>query len=259
MCLVATCTYTPGDIDAVSGNMVQAVTVSAAPFISLKGGEYEGLLQTVLQHMASILHFEYDIKEQKDGRYQGMIEDVEAGRADLAVGDITINPPRLLRVDFTQPIMTGATVVLVHSQAEANSIEDLVEQGYTFMVMGGGATDNMLRMSTDPTILKINQQKEPMSSMADAMDALVGDPTARMALVREQMHRNQFVCGLKVVGGPLNTVSHGFAVGKGKATKTASGRVVEVRTLLDYAISKLKTEGTLDRLMDKYWPEHCED
>merc|ERR1712098_812810 len=65
--------------------------------------------------------------------------------------------------------------------------------------------------------IKINQQKEPMSSMADAMDALLGDPSAKMALVREQMHRNQFVCGLKTVGGPLNTVSHGFAVGKGKA------------------------------------------
>merc|ERR1712098_942146 len=95
--------------------------------------------------------------------------------------------------------------------------------------------------------IKINQQKEPMSSMADAMDALLGDPSAKMALVREQMHRNQFVCGLKTVGGPMGTVSHGFAVGKGKATKTTSGRVVEVRTLLDYAVSKLKTEGTLDR------------
>lgn len=85
-------------------------------------GKFEGYVVDLMDEISSILNFTYEIKPSPDGRYgfydvnrkawNGMIGDLINGKADMAVGDITITEERLSAVDFSIPFMSGGIGML---------------------------------------------------------------------------------------------------------------------------------------------------
>ena len=100
------------------------------PFLMLKeksetlvgNARYEGYSVDLIEEISQILGFNYTIKLVEDGKYgsfnketgkwNGMIGELQAQKADLVVADITITYEREQGVDFTMPFMNLGVTIL---------------------------------------------------------------------------------------------------------------------------------------------------
>lgn len=87
-------------------------TIIGAPYaIKEAGGNFSGYVPELMEKIAGLLEFQYEIKEVSDGKYgspdnetgqwNGMIGEVMSGVADLAAADLSISFNRQSAVDFT--------------------------------------------------------------------------------------------------------------------------------------------------------------
>lgn len=108
--------------------------VISAPFFMIKpeskyksgNSRYEGYAIDLLDQLARMLGFEYELKESDDGSYgvydyrtrkwNGLINEIITGRADLAIGDLSITSKREDVVDFTLPFMSTGISILYRKQ-----------------------------------------------------------------------------------------------------------------------------------------------
>nr|CAG4638241.1 EOG090X00ST [Cyclestheria hislopi] len=91
--------------------------------VPLKGNDqFHGFCVDIIEEMSRMLGFKYVFKVVEDsnygsidsttGEWNGMIRELMDGKADLAIGDITISFQREQVVDFTMPFMhTGITIL----------------------------------------------------------------------------------------------------------------------------------------------------
>merc|ERR1712200_19147 len=89
---------------------------------------------------------------------------------NLAVPDLTITPERLLMADFTQPILTGGLVAITNARAQEHSVGELIENGYTFLVVQGGSTHRMVTTSSNPTLARINALRKDVRSIPEGKE-----------------------------------------------------------------------------------------
>uniref|UniRef100_A0A1I7UJL3 Glutamate receptor n=1 Tax=Caenorhabditis tropicalis TaxID=1561998 RepID=A0A1I7UJL3_9PELO len=86
-----------------------------APFVMMtSNGSYEGYCIDLLHKIANILKFTYTIQKVRDnaygskesnGKWSGMVGELQRGDADLAVASLTISYGRSEVIDFTVPYM----------------------------------------------------------------------------------------------------------------------------------------------------------
>ncbi|KAG1662348.1 Glutamate receptor ionotropic, kainate 2 [Nymphon striatum] len=110
--------------------IVYIYMVSNQPYIMVKesateltgNARYEGYCIDLLDEIAKKLKFKFEIhineekkpgkKDNKTGKWNGMIGELMRGEADLAVGDLTITFEREEAVDFTMPFMNLGISIL---------------------------------------------------------------------------------------------------------------------------------------------------
>ncbi|XP_023331265.1 probable glutamate receptor isoform X1 [Eurytemora carolleeae] len=256
LCLVVTCNYNnkifpPRSLlQKMSGN-----------------DKFEGFIPDMMKEMTKILGIEFSINVVKDARYglcnngncTGMIGEILRGEAELAIADLTVAPKRVLTVDFTQPFMTGGVTVLVNNpDPNLNTLEDLLEHGYSFLCVGGGSTENFLKSSRVSIHEKIANSLETITNFNEGFERVLksGEKIAVLAELSTAKYHASEHCSLKIIGEPLNSVGYGIAMAKGIAVRTNEG-VFEVRTLLDHAILQMRYDSTLELLQSKWWPKKC--
>jgi hypothetical protein len=95
---------------------------------SERGGRgYEGFAIDLVNHLATSIGFNYTINissgygsKNSDGTWNGMIGDVLEGKADMALGDLTINSEREEVVDFSMPFLDlGISILYVASPSKS--------------------------------------------------------------------------------------------------------------------------------------------
>jgi len=92
------------------------------------GLAYEGFAIDLMGEVARIVGFNFSLilaggygsRNREDGTWSGMIGDVVSGRADLAVGDLTINSEREEAVDFSMPFLDlGISILYVATPSKS--------------------------------------------------------------------------------------------------------------------------------------------
>lgn len=83
---------------------------------------YEGYAIDLIDELSKIVGFDYEFKEVDDGKYgkynettkewNGLIQEVMVGKADLAIADLSITSSREDAVDFTLPFMSTGISIL---------------------------------------------------------------------------------------------------------------------------------------------------
>lgn len=117
-------------IQSLKNKTLVVTTLLNAPYSILKKDEngvlvgnnrYEGYCIDLIHEISKILEFKYMIKEVEDktygkrnehGEWNGMIRELIDGKADLAIGDLTITYEREEAVDFTMPFMNLGISIL---------------------------------------------------------------------------------------------------------------------------------------------------
>ncbi|XP_046988610.1 glutamate receptor ionotropic, kainate 2-like [Schistocerca americana] len=91
---------------------------------------YEGYSMDLITQIAEILNFTFEFKLAPDGQYgnrnektgtwNGLVGELIAGRADLAICDLTITEERQSAVDFTMPFMNLGISILYSKSEKAD-------------------------------------------------------------------------------------------------------------------------------------------
>ncbi|KAG5280252.1 hypothetical protein AALO_G00086850 [Alosa alosa] len=126
--------------NGMQGVTVKVVTVLEDPFVMVAENilgqpkRYKGFSIDVLDALAKILGFKYEIYQVSDGKYgsqmpngtwNGMIGELINKRADLAVSAITITPERENVVDFSKRYMDYSVGILLRKPEEKINIFSL--------------------------------------------------------------------------------------------------------------------------------------
>ncbi|XP_046561718.1 probable glutamate receptor [Haliotis rubra] len=97
-------------------------SILSDPYVMKKDGEgYKGFLVDVLDKVAELVGFKYNIRLSKDGKYgsygngqwSGMIGEVVRREANIGLGDVTITRERERVVDFSKPYLSQTLRLLV--------------------------------------------------------------------------------------------------------------------------------------------------
>ncbi|XP_078736606.1 glutamate receptor ionotropic, kainate 2-like [Lampetra fluviatilis] len=123
--------------DALSNRMLIVTTILEEPYTTfrrsdtpLEGNErFEGYCIDLLQELAAILRFNYEIRlvpdekygsPDNDGQWNGLVRELMDHKADLAVAPLTINYMREKVIDFSKPFMTLGISILYRKQNGTN-------------------------------------------------------------------------------------------------------------------------------------------
>ncbi|XP_037697679.1 glutamate receptor ionotropic, kainate 4 isoform X2 [Choloepus didactylus] len=121
--------YTSNISDSLFNTTLVVTTILENPYLMLKGNHqemegndrYEGFCVDMLKELAEILRFNYKIRLVGDGVYgvpeangtwTGMVGELIARKADLAVAGLTITAEREKVIDFSKPFMTLGISIL---------------------------------------------------------------------------------------------------------------------------------------------------
>ncbi|XP_046561714.1 glutamate receptor 4-like isoform X2 [Haliotis rubra] len=97
-------------------------SILSKPYVMKKDGDgYKGFLVDVLDKVAELVGFKYNIRLSKDGQYgsynngqwSGMIGEVVRREANIGLGDVIITRERERVVDFSKPYLTQTLRLLV--------------------------------------------------------------------------------------------------------------------------------------------------
>ncbi|XP_077653877.1 glutamate receptor ionotropic, kainate 4 isoform X2 [Urocitellus parryii] len=121
--------YASNSSDSLFNTTLVVTTILENPYLMLKGNHqemegndrYEGFCVDMLKELAEILRFNYKIRLVGDGVYgvpeangtwTGMVGELIARKADLAVAGLTITAEREKVIDFSKPFMTLGISIL---------------------------------------------------------------------------------------------------------------------------------------------------
>lgn len=150
-----------------------------APF-SLLGGKpegpvlYQGLAPTLARAFARDrgLDIEFVLF-----RWPDLLEDLDAGRFDVAMSGVTVRPERSLRGRFSLPITTSGALVLVPDASPFVTIEELDEKQFQIAVNGGGHLERVSQKHFKKArILPMSENQEVIQALAQGrVDAAITD------------------------------------------------------------------------------------
>ncbi|KAH7947779.1 hypothetical protein HPB52_015796 [Rhipicephalus sanguineus] len=111
--------------DGEEDEVLRVLSVPVSPFMIVKEVDgkavYSGFCVDLLDKLSAELDFKYELHVLADdargrpndtGHWDGMIGEVIAGKADLALADLTITEMRERVIDFTLPYMTAGLVAV---------------------------------------------------------------------------------------------------------------------------------------------------
>ncbi|KAK8765451.1 hypothetical protein V5799_031941 [Amblyomma americanum] len=124
------------DENSLENRTIVITTILSPPFVMLKEGaenlegndRFEGFCVAMIERVAQILGFRYRLDivadgrfgtEPEPGRWNGMIGELLAGKADMALAPLTMTSRRSTVLDFTAPFMTLGIGLLHARQDEA--------------------------------------------------------------------------------------------------------------------------------------------
>ena len=169
--------------------------------------------------------------------FKGLIPALVSKRADLAMSAIYITDERRKVVDFSDPYFAGGLVVLTTKAGTIKSLKDLDGKKVTVQVgtkSVGYLKDNYPKV--ERVEVEKNQEMFNLVEIGRADAAVTGKPAAKVfAQAKSALH---------VLSEQLTTEDYGIAVRKDAP---------EIRDAVNAALKKIKTDGTYDKLINKWF------
>ncbi|XP_021345787.1 glutamate receptor 4-like [Mizuhopecten yessoensis] len=140
------------DQGSIFDNVLKVVVVIEEPFVIRREGRnghsyegndrYEGFTIDILKELAKVLQLKYEIyespnnvygSENANGSWNGMVEEVLSGRANLGMGAISITSSREKVIDFSLGVISTGVNMLIKKPKEAKNIFQFMEPFSLFL------------------------------------------------------------------------------------------------------------------------------
>lgn len=211
------------------------------PLITYVSGKPTGFEYEVLEAIAAKQGFalQYDVSTRPQ-----LLASVEQGKADLAIGAITINDERKQQVDFSDPVLDYTTAILVDKDlANAKSFADLrgkkvaSRKGTVYEQM---AIEQLANEKGDNIHYYDSAWLQVKSVLNQTDEVVLGDSHILEYYVKQ--HGKDKVAFVQNI--PFPKESYGFAVKKGNT---------ELQKQLNDGLAAIKADGTYGRIYQTYW------
>jgi len=213
--------------------LVMATNAEFPPFEFYDGDKIVGIDVEFAQAIAEKLGKQLEVT---DMAFDSIIPAVQSGKADFGAAGMTVTEDRLTQVDFSDPYFNSVQVIIVgEDNSDINGPDDL--QGKTIGVVLGFTGDLFATEDFgEDHIQRFNKGFEAVQALAQGkIDAVIID----------EQPAKQFVsstAGLRIVSAKYAEEAYAMCFPKGS----------DLVAKFNQAIQELKTDGTFDRIVNKY-------
>ncbi|MFS0822508.1 transporter substrate-binding domain-containing protein [Bacillus sp. 1P02SD] len=173
---------------------------------------------------------------QKRFKFNSIVEGVKTGRFDAAVASHTITDERAEHVNFSTPYYYSGPQIFVRPDSDVQSLEDLkdleiaVSKGSTYAQTAQEVTGNVIQYDSDVTALE--------ALAIGKHDAVITD----------------FLTGKEGIGNGLDIEGKDI-LGLSEQAIAVSKENEELLKKINEALEKLRKDGTLKKISEKYFKE----
>lgn len=219
------------------GSLTVCSDVPYAPFEIEKGGDYTGFDIDLMTEIANGLGLDLVVKDIGfDGLQSGAA--LAAGQCDIGASAMTITEEREKNLDFSEPYYDSLQTLLVPTDSQIKSIDDLagkkvgIQQGTTGAAYAKENVPEGTKLVTFPSDAELYQ-----SIKSGGIDAVLQDIPVNVAHTESG--------DFEIVQEFDTNEKYGFAV-----KEEGSEALLEA---VNEQLAKLKDDGTYDELYDKYF------
>lgn len=204
------------------------------PFEFTQGGEIVGFDIDLAREIAKDQGKELKIEEMA---FDGLIASLQAGRIDMAVAGMSVTPDRQKNVNFSDAYYQASQMIIVRqNESEISGRDDLY--GKKIGVQLGTTGDNLA--DEIPNITKVQFPAVPavlQELSSGRIDAVILDDTPAKRYLANRTD-------LRLLDEKLSEESYAIAIHKDD---------IELLSKVNQTLARIKTDGTYEELMDKYF------
>ena len=244
-CVLSACSGPAGngnEGDGSAGTAKKTLTVAmelAYPPFETKdaAGNPSGLSVDFITQFADTYGYEINIENTA---WDGLITSLQTGLADCVISSMTVTEERAQQVDFSDPYAVAQLALLTNINSGIVSFDDLNQEGRSLAVKTGSTGDVFATKNLPNTeIIRLADESACVTEVIQGKaDAFIYD---QLTIYRNQISNPGTTSAVFI---PFQDPEHwGVAVQKGNS---------ELLAELNEFIATSKTDGTFDRLTEKY-------
>lgn len=220
--------------------LTMATNATFPPYEYVEGGEIVGIDAEIADAIAKELGMELEIA---DVEFDSIVAGVQSGKYDMGMAGMTVDPERQKSVNFSDSYATGVQVVIVKEGSPIQTVDDLSSETKIGVQQGTTGAQYAADDYGQDAVVNFNKG-------ADAVQALVTDKVDCVIIDREPA--KSFVAaneGLKILETEYAVEDYAICVAKDNE---------ELLDKINDALAKLKENGTIDKIIQKYIPSDGE-
>ena len=234
--MLAGCGSSSGD----ENTLVMATNATFPPYEYVEGDEIVGIDPEIAAAIANELGMELEIE---DVDFDSIVAGVASGKYDMGMAGMTVDPDRLESVNFSDSYATGIQSIIVKEGSPIQSADDLSSSTKIGVQQGTTGAQYAADDYGQDAVVNFNKG-------ADAVQALVTDKVDCVIIDNEPA--KSFVeanPGLKILDTEYAVEDYAICVAKDND---------ELLDKINDALAKLKEDGTVDEIINKYIPSDGE-
>ena len=229
-----------GSRSSHENTLVMATNATFPPYEYVEGDEIVGIDPEIAAAIAEELGMELQIE---DVEFDSIVAGVASGKYDMGMAGMTVDPERLESVNFSDSYATGIQSIIVKEGSPIQSVDDLSSSTKIGVQQGTTGAQYAADDYGQDAVVNFNKG-------ADAVQALVTDKVDCVIIDNEPA--KSFVeanPGLKILDTEYAVEDYAICVAKDND---------ELLDKINDALAKLKKDGTLDEIINKYIPSDGE-
>ena len=229
-----------GSSSSDENTLVMATNATFPPYEYVEGDEIVGIDPEIAAAIADELGMELQIE---DVDFDSIVAGVASGKYDMGMAGMTVDPDRLESVNFSDSYATGIQSIIVKEGSPIQSVDDLSSSTKIGVQQGTTGAQYAADDYGQDAVVNFNKG-------ADAVQALVTDKVDCEIIDNEPA--KSFVeanPGLKILDTEYAVEDYAICVAKDND---------ELLDKINDALAKLKEDGTLDEIINKYIPSDGE-
>ena len=216
------------------GKLIMSTNAAFPPYeMTTDPGEFEGIDIETAQAIADKLGLELQIDDMD---FDAALLAVQQGKSDMVMAGVTVTDERQNVMDFTDSYATGIQSIIVKEDSDIASVDDLA--GKKIGTQRG--TTGYLYCSDDFGDENVVAYDDGLTAVQMLNNGQVDCVVIDNAPAKEFVAANP---GLKLLDTAYVEEDYAIGVGKGNT---------ELKDAINTALEELKTDGTLQAIVDKY-------
>ncbi|MCR4717842.1 MAG: basic amino acid ABC transporter substrate-binding protein [Lachnospiraceae bacterium] len=217
-----------------SGTLTMGTNAYFPPYEYYEGDKIVGIDAEIAQAVADKLGLELKIEDME---FDSIITAVTTGKVDMGLAGMTVTEERKQNVNFSDSYATGVQAIIVKEDSPIKTADDLANAKMIAVQLGTTGDIYCKDDFGEDHVDEYNRGNDAvMALVSDKVDAVVIDNEPAKSYVAANE-------GLKILDTEYVKEEYAAAI-----SKDNDG----LREAINKALSELKADGTLDKIINKY-------